>query len=292
MPRTTKEMVDSLRASAQAGLQARISRMRVEMPDAFEFGVEGGKKKRSKIVTADGIVRSDRELARLFVEMFAGTGLRPLVLFPEASHAEQARRKWASSTEADIRALGGAKKRSKPAKSVRGGGGGGFGAPATKAPSSNVLARVPPSAEVVFAVSPGARQMSALEDFCSEQGLDRLVVLLNCRDADLPADQQEFVNDEFDYIYAFVTEPAGADGSTDAADTDGATTAPAEPTVLWRAFPDDWALARKPKIGPPKTLLEQDERPSEAEVRKACAAAGGAGAGGVLDAIGGLFGGQ
>ena len=119
MPRTTKEMVDSLRASAQAGLQARISRMRVEMPDAFEFGVEGGKKKRSKIVTADGIVRSDRELARLFVEMFAGTGLRPLVLFPEASHAEQARRKWASSTEADIRALGGAKKRSKPAKSVR-----------------------------------------------------------------------------------------------------------------------------------------------------------------------------
>ena len=58
----------------QVALQERTSRMRIELPPGFDFGVEGDREKKGAL-TAKRVQRSDRELARLFVEMFHGTGL-------------------------------------------------------------------------------------------------------------------------------------------------------------------------------------------------------------------------
>ena len=72
-------MVDAMRASTQSALQARISRQLVEMPEGFEYGVEGTeqqRKQRAKRRTAPGeedVARSDRELARLYVEVRPST---------------------------------------------------------------------------------------------------------------------------------------------------------------------------------------------------------------------------
>ena len=108
LPRNLKEMVDQLRGAVQASLTARNSRVSVEMID-FEYGLEGQKAKRkggAKLLGADDIVRSNRELARLFVGMFEGTGLVPLVLFPNAKEAAAAKKMWdAPGLEARVQAL-------------------------------------------------------------------------------------------------------------------------------------------------------------------------------------------
>ena len=78
MPRDIKEVVNQMRASVQSALQARVSRIDVDLPIGAEFGVEQGgetRKRGAKLTSAD-VARSDREVARLFVEMFEGTGLR------------------------------------------------------------------------------------------------------------------------------------------------------------------------------------------------------------------------
>ena len=93
LPRDIKEVINQMRASVQTGMQARLSRMDVDLPYGAEFGVEGGeKRKKGAMLTSEDVARSDRELARLFVEMFDGTGLRPLVLFSDEKQAKRAKR--------------------------------------------------------------------------------------------------------------------------------------------------------------------------------------------------------
>ena len=65
LPRNLKEMVQQLKEAMQASLSGRQSRLAVEMPLGFEFGVEGEKAKRkgsTKVLTTDDVVRSDREV--------------------------------------------------------------------------------------------------------------------------------------------------------------------------------------------------------------------------------------
>ena len=42
LPRNLKEMIEQLRAAVQASLTARQSRIAVEMPVGFEYGVDHG----------------------------------------------------------------------------------------------------------------------------------------------------------------------------------------------------------------------------------------------------------
>lgn len=264
LPRNLKEMVDQLRGSVQASLSSRQSRIEVEMPLGFDFGVEEIKRKKSsrgKVIGPDDVSRSDRELARLFVGMFEGTGLSPLVLFATEREAAAAVRKWMPG-DYRVQALSGGeetKKKPKAAKGGKGGGGGGFGKPAGGAEGPAALSRVPKSAEVVLVVAPGPKQLAAVRDFCEDVGLDRLVVLLNARlgtSGTIADEAREYYLDEFETAFTFVTEPL-RDPTADV-DPD------ADPAVLWRAYPDDWVLARKPKIGPPKQLLSSPERPVRA----------------------------
>lgn len=39
--------------------------------------------------------------------------------------------------------------------------------------------------------------------------------------------------------------------------------------LLYRAYPGDWVLARKPRVGQPKTILVQSDRPSFTQCKTA-----------------------
>ena len=163
LPRDIKEVVNQMRASVQSALNNRVSRIDVDLPIGAEFGVEQGgetRKRGAKLTVAD-VSKSDREVARLFVEMFEGTGLRPLVLFTDEKQAVRAKELW-PGVDARIAVLGAppstpkAQQPRKAAKKRSGGGGGGFGAPAAskQAPAPKQLTAVPPDTEVLFVVRP------------------------------------------------------------------------------------------------------------------------------------------
>jgi len=312
LPRNLKEVVAQIRESTQGALSARESRLSVEMPVGFEFGMEGEKAKRkggAKLLGSADIERSNREFARLFVGMFEGTGLVPLILFPAASEAAAAKKLWAApGLEARVQALvpagggsyegGGAAAAPNVPKSSAakaGGGGGGFGGGATarsgkkgraKGGSANQalrpLTRIPEGAEVVVAVAPLEAQLSVLRDYCDQSGMDKLVILLNPRldtAGEKSAASRAYFADGgdggFETAYAFVTQPLGVESK---ATPDG------DPLVLWRAYPGEWSLARKPTIGPPRALIVGEDRPSLAAMEEAVAAERSAGL------LGNLFG--
>jgi len=179
----------------------------------------------------------------------------------------------------------------------RAGGGGGFGAaPALSGGSTwKPASAVPDSAEVVFVVAPGQSQCDAVQKFCTEHGLDRLVVLLNARcleepppeDADEASTQlaratgtgtaapkaRAYFDTEFKDVYAFLTDPAGKTQ---------------DPAVLFKRGVDEpWSLVSKPKVGPPRQLLQSADRPTIAAMRAAVQAKQQEG---LLDALGGVFG--
>ena len=76
LPRDVKEAVQICREATQSALQKRISRMDIEFPVGAKFNVEKGgpKRKSGDSPTRDDLDRSDRELARLFVDMFQPVG--------------------------------------------------------------------------------------------------------------------------------------------------------------------------------------------------------------------------
>lgn len=190
--------------------------------------------------------------------MFEGTGIEPVVLFSDAAQVSTSKKLWREHRNRVFALYGDSSSEPpKPAKVARGkaaarskgGGGGGFGAapsPQKEAPAG--LSRVPSSAEVTFVVNPRSAQLAAVREFCEAHGDDRLVVLLNPRalrngEAE-PALCDYF--DDFEPTFLFETRAKQDE----------------EPTVLWRAFPGEYVLARKPKIGPPRELLNSESRPS------------------------------
>ena len=295
LPRNVKEMIGQLRSSVQGALSSRESRISVEMPVGFEFGVEGERAKRkgsAKVLTNADIERSNRELARLFVGMFEGTGLAPLVLFPTVAEAAYAKKFWAApGLEARVQALvpsgepAATKVSATTAATSRGfgGGGGGFGGGAAskgkgkggkaKVKEMPPLARVPEAAEVIVVVAPYEAQMSVLREFCESAGMEKLVILLNARleDAlDTTAPSRRFFahggDGGFVTAYTFLTQPLGVKASEATPKSSG------DPLVLWRSYPSEWVFARKPAIGAPRRLLERagtDSRPSVDDMKAA-----------------------
>ena len=137
----------------------------------------------------------------------------------------------------------------------------------------------------------GEAQLAALRDFCESNGDERLVVLLNPRalggvaaagDESLSeiADRElagYFCADRFEPAFVFRTTAAQGEGET---------------AVLWRAFPDPYVLARKPKIGPPRELLREGSMPDGRAIAGALEDDEKSSAGAkVMGALGTVFGG-
>lgn len=90
LPKDVKDAISNCRAAVQTALEQRLSRMDIELPVGANFGVEkggAGKKKgggrmadalgdssNGGAPTMDQLTKSDRELARIFVEMFQPLG--------------------------------------------------------------------------------------------------------------------------------------------------------------------------------------------------------------------------
>lgn len=308
LPNSRATMTTALSEAVQACLSGRQSRMSVEFPLGFSFGVLGEavekgpeKKDKMRVIKAEDVRRSNRELGRLFVGMFEKTGLKPLVLFPSEEELTEAKKVWwdVLADEASVRALvppsaqeAKAETAAAPIVSKAGfgagltPGGGKKGKGKSKKKKSvpgavTPLNAIPESAEVVVAVGPGIEQLYMLKDFSERFGQEKLVILLNARlDAAggaeglaKPKELKEYFRDggegSFTTAFVFNTQPFGVAqaGSPEAQ----ALAKLQERTVLYRKYPDEWMFCKKPLVGEPKVLMKKgafEGRPSKDELLK------------------------
>lgn len=295
LPRDVKEAVSSFRAAVQKGLENKLSRMDIEFPVGTKFGVEkkisnkkkGGGKLASALASDDdsssssGLTRdmldtSDRELARLFVEMFQPLGGNHIsVIFHDSNLAESAIESWKGDASAECKVLSlnrGKKIKSavKGLKSTKGMGMGGSGggrkskkkAFATKMneefdDASSGPFNLPDGCELALFVSPTVKDLLTIKRICDDVGMGTLVVLLNARlslvDNFGSEENQEFFENEFESIFYLSVAPQDA----------------APGCLMHRAYPKEWIVARKPKVGAPKTIATFSDKPCEADCREA-----------------------
>lgn len=326
---STKETISAMTKATQAALQSRCSRMDVELPPGAALGVEtpgkaekkggnsmfgllGGGQPKSGPAALLAVQRSDRELARLFVEMFRPIGDAVTVVFSTGADAAAASNAWASDTRvlafndvlaaAGGPAVGGASPAPKAKnlgarKALKAKGGkGGFAAKVAAATAPSVAAALaassevalpaaagtsaglragllPPNTEVLLVVAPKGGDLAAVEAICSAVGQGTCVVLLNARleTARFPGGepQEAFFLDTFEPVFQLKPPPpqarleaetlwAKAAGQASAAASGGGSSAAAgvATPILFRAFPDAWALYSQPAVGPPRQLAE------------------------------------
>lgn len=250
------------------------------MPVGANFGVENKKASRNKRgnlssltgddkeqeegLTLEKLDTSDRELARLFVEMFQPLGGDHIAaVFNDEYLAGQARQLWNGDLAAECnvcaidrkmkksvlgkqayqKAMGmGGKKKKKKAK--------GFAAKMAEEledeGSSSGPFNLPKDTEVALFVSPGPKELVAIERICDEAGPGTCIILLNAR---LPLiekyaseDACKLFTEEFLPVWSLTAAPQEE----------------APGCLMHRAYPGPWILARKPKVGPPKTIAEKD----------------------------------
>lgn len=99
-PVQIRSVVSKMTSSCQKALENRVSRMEVELPPAVDWGVEIKKSNGGSTATTNSnlekIRKSNREAARLFIEMFAVLSSTTVVLFPSEIEAIEARNSWQS----------------------------------------------------------------------------------------------------------------------------------------------------------------------------------------------------
>eukprot|EP00904_Undaria_pinnatifida_P010207 jgi/Undpi1/6316/HiC_scaffold_20.g08799.m1 len=187
------------------GLKGQRSRMDVDLPFAARLGVEtaDGDKDKKKATAAD-VERADRELARLFLEMFDVIGEQVVVAFPTDEDAKKATKAWAKGTpykgtvtsmnpkaqkSAQIKrgseaVLGFAKSvAAKKKKQAAAGGkkGGGENAGDRLAGRTGTARIAPPGTEVLLVVAPKQPELMVVQKLSNDLGQGCLVVLLNAR---------------------------------------------------------------------------------------------------------------
>lgn len=245
-----------------------------------KFGVEKtpSQKGRNKLSTAtegssnDGgptkaiLDQSDRELARLFVEMFQPVGGDNIVVaFVDDTLADAARQNWKNDYGATSRIMamnrrGGVVKSDKSKKTKGMGFAAKLAAEVADAETGRPTGRsfdLPQGTEVALFVAPGPKELVVIEKICNRVGMGTLVILLNARLSKITnfgtdAATKLFM-EEFSPVFSLTAAPQNE----------------APGCLLYRAFPGDWVLARKPKIGQPKTILTQSTKPTNEECKQA-----------------------
>jgi hypothetical protein len=109
---------------------------------------------------------------------------------------------------------------------------------------------LPKDTEVAIFISPGPRELIAIERICNDVGMGTCVILLNARLSSLIGDNystdaaRTLFTQEFEPVWTLTCAPQDV----------------APGCLLHRAYPGTWILARKPKVGPPKTIATKTER--------------------------------
>eukprot|EP00667_Euglena_gracilis_P010297 EG_transcript_10484 len=271
VPRDIKETLAQLRESVQRALENRQSRMDVELPAGSKFGVESDDKAKGPQL----IQRSDRELARIFVEMFQPIGDSLLVAFPDDRQAAAAREKW-PSVAGKVVSLTASSKRPKT----------GFGAkssPAEKATPSVDPAVGLRQAEVILVVAPTPETYDLVESISKERGNNCCIILLNARLHQATfanAKQGAYLRSAFKPVFhlrPLLAKDGGVNG------VDG---------ILLHTYPEGWLVARKPRFGPPVVLLESPDAPPPPEDVRRALQTEDQPVGAVLNSVKSLFGGK
>lgn len=259
LPRDVKDAVAKCREATQAALQDRVSRMDIEFPVGTQFGVEPRpKRKQADTPTRTDLQVSDRELARIYVEMFQPVGAENIcVVFTDASQAEAAQKKWKGDLAAGCRILSVDRRKSTASKKKKKNKG--FAAKLAAEIDDDVGGpfALPDNAEVALFVSPGPKEVPTIERICNAVGMGTLVVLLNARIdsmSNFGSDAtRELFFDEFETVFRLSAAPQDVSPGC----------------LMYRTFNTPWVLARKAKVGPPKTILAQESKPTAEECERA-----------------------
>ena len=278
LPKDVKEAVSKCRQATQEALQKQQSRMDIEFPVGTKFNVERVPKRNkmkdesNNAPTQSDLQRSDRELARLFVDMFQPVGGdRIAVVFNDVLAADTAKQKWKGDSTAQSRILSldrskaaqkYKKKRQQTSTKKKG-----FAAKLAQELNENETDgdslttmnnpagpfQLPPNTEVALFVAPGPKELIVIERICQEVGMGTLVVLLNARTSLIQMwnskESEDFFKNEFETVFHLAAAPQDV----------------APSCLLHRAFPGEWVLARKPRVGAPQTILTTQERPTSQE---------------------------
>ena len=262
LPRDVKDAVNKCRASTQEALKNRISRMDIEFPVGTKFGVEkGGTTKRKGSdggPTLQDLQRSDRELARLFVEMFQPVGGdRIVVAFPTLEQTQAAQKQWNDVSSCRALSMDRRKAAKKQKKTKARGFAAKLAAEVDDTQDSSGPFQLPPETEVALFVAPGPKELVVIEKICETVGMGTLVVLLNARLDSISnfgsEKAQKLFRQEFERVFHLAAAPQEA----------------APNCLLHRAYPGGWIMARKPKVGQPKTILTQPSQPTAEECQAA-----------------------
>ncbi|GKY96658.1 hypothetical protein MPSEU_000625400 [Mayamaea pseudoterrestris] len=272
LPRDVKTAVSNCRAAVQAALQQRSSRMDITFPVGTKFGVEQATKSNRRdrlnqnVPSVSDFERSDRELARLFVDMFQPVGGANIcVVFRDANAANQAKQQWKNDATIQCNILSVDQRKVQAKKRKQAASGKGFaakiGVELLVKDDDNTSASgpfsLPANTEVALFVAPQQKELVTVERICSQVGMDTLIILLNARISSdqtfaSPEAKQLFTQD-FDPVFTLVAAPQEV----------------APGCLLYRAFPNDWVLARKPKVGKPVSIISSPRRLTVEECRAA-----------------------
>jgi len=257
-PKDVKEAVSRCRASVQEALGKRVSRMDIEFPVGANFGIEKLREKSAKQSSSGGdagvptkalLDTSDRELTRIFVEMFQPLGGEAIcVIFTDMALADKARSIWKDDSSATCRILSlGRKKSGASQKKTKG-----FAAKMAEEVDEDEGGpfALPEKTELAIFVAPGPKELLVVEQVCNKAGMGTLVILLNARLASLSNFGTEAAKvlflEQFEPVFSLCAAPQEV----------------APSCLLHRSYPNDWMMARKPKVGQPKLILEQCYRPT------------------------------
>jgi hypothetical protein len=261
LPRDVKDAVSRCREATQEALKNRLSRMDVEFPVGTKFGVEKSKKVKSAggVPSKPVLDQSDRELARLFVEMFQPVGGDNIaVAFTDQSLADATKKKWSDDSGASSRILAMNRRKGSNKKKIKPKGfAAKLAAEIDDSSDDSGPFELPDGTEVAIFVAPGPKELVVIEKICETVGEGTLVILLNARlskVSNFGTDSgAKLFTEDFEPVFCLSAAPQEL----------------APDCLLYRAYPGQWVMARKPKVGQPKPILTQKAKPTSEDFRNA-----------------------
>ena len=172
------------------------------------------------------------------------------VVFNEEQQATTAKTSWKNQSSAQCRVL--SMNRRSPSKKKGGklkSKGMGFAAKMDAAMSTETGPfKIPEKCELAIFVSPGPKELNIIYKECETLGMDTLIILLNARLDSI----NNFGSDEASKLFKEDFESIFNLSAASQDDAPGC--------LLYRAFPGEWVLARKPKVGLPKVIGRSEVR--------------------------------
>lgn len=193
-PKRIGAVAKDLQQALQASLQARRSRIALQLPPGAKLGTE-----KREASSSDAILAGDRELARLVTGMFENTGLSVRVIFPGPRERAAAQKMWGPLVECAIVDWG-TKEKGKGKKKKKGNVG--FGAVVDVKEDDD-------EADVHIVAGGGAGFFGKARILAERLGQDKLVIVANSnsRREQFPVDLQTYQIDSFEAVYHYEPNP-------------------------------------------------------------------------------------